>query len=221
MSNSSTPSNTPDLNLPNDPIFSDPDDYGPDSGDSGSASPNTFEIGVITTIVVVIMLLFVCRCVQLSIATTNHCSPSSNLDDFFLVCFPYPITGSSLISSTSIHHPVQRARASIGTLFKKLLSPIRAVYSTIRKRRASYDRDSEMNGGDPNRPDPPQYDNIGELPRYVESERRTSRYGWSEPPPPYIPRENGARSGGSQIRLQLPAPVAPRLPPPTYHASSN
>ncbi|KAL4077880.1 hypothetical protein J3A83DRAFT_4369282 [Scleroderma citrinum] len=181
MSNSSTPSNTPDLNLPNDPIFSDPDDYGPDSGDSGSASPNTFEIGVITTIVVVIMLLFVCR------------------------RFPF----------------VQRARASIGTLFKKLLSPIRAVYSTIRKRRASYDRDSEMNGGDPNRPDPPQYDNIGELPRYVESERRTSRYGWSEPPPPYIPRENGARSGESQIRLQLPAPVAPRLPPPTYHASSN
>ncbi|KIM66508.1 hypothetical protein SCLCIDRAFT_7881 [Scleroderma citrinum Foug A] len=95
--------------------------------------------------------------------------------------------------------PVQRGFALLSRPFKKLLSPVLTMYSAIQKRRAS-------DGADP-----PRYDNTSELPRYVESERRLSTYGWSEAPPPYLP---GARSDETQI-----VTPAPRVPPPAYPAS--
>lgn len=94
---------------------------------------------------------------------------------------------------------VQRGFALLSRPFKKLLSPVLTMYSAIQKRRAS-------DGADP-----PRYDNTSELPRYVESERRLSTYGWSEAPPPYLP---GARSDETQI-----VTPAPRVPPPAYPAS--
>ena len=102
--------------------------------------------------------------------------------------------------------PVQRTLALLSRPFKKLLSPILAMYNAIRKRRAS------------DGTDPPRYDNNSELPRYVESGRRLSTYGWSEAPPPYLP---GERSDETQMGLQTPAPPAPRVPPPAYPASRH
>ena len=122
----------------------------------------------------------------------------------FLKCrrFSFGMVHPRLASEPSLIarlRPVQRGFAFLSRPFKKLLSPVLTMYSAIQKRRAS-------DGADP-----PRYDNTSELPRYVESERRLSTYGWSEAPPPYLP---GARSDETQI-----VTPAPRVPPPAYPAS--